>query len=125
MAADKAHHVRRLIEADAAIGPPSIIAISCPAVYSSYRRTVCQQPPALGGSFRLPKEVCVSAPAAAINGTNERVHKPIPVFENSPTFRMACRQLEMVAAHLDLDPGILERLSKPKRAMVVSIPIRM
>jgi glutamate dehydrogenase (NAD(P)+) len=67
----------------------------------------------------------VSAPAVIINGTNERVRKPIPVFENSPTFRMACRQLEMVAAHLDLDRDILERLSKPKRAMVVSIPIRM
>jgi len=53
------------------------------------------------------------------------VHKPIPVFENSPTFRMACRQLEMVADYMELDRDILERLSKPKRAMVVSIPIRM
>src|SRR5947208_9332245 len=38
---------------------------------------------------------------------------------------MACQQLELVAQHLDLDPGVLERLSKPKRAMVVSVPIRM
>jgi glutamate dehydrogenase (NAD(P)+) len=38
---------------------------------------------------------------------------------------MACRQLEMVAEYMDLDRDILERLSKPKRAMVVSIPIRM
>jgi glutamate dehydrogenase (NAD(P)+) len=38
---------------------------------------------------------------------------------------MACRQLEIVAEHTDLDRDILERLSKPKRAMVVSIPIRM
>jgi glutamate dehydrogenase (NAD(P)+) len=38
---------------------------------------------------------------------------------------MACRQLQLVAEHLDLDSGILERLSWPKRAMVVSIPIRM
>jgi glutamate dehydrogenase (NAD(P)+) len=53
------------------------------------------------------------------------VHKPNPVFENSPTFRMACRQLEMVAEHVDLDRDILQRLSYPKRAMVVSIPIRM
>jgi glutamate dehydrogenase (NAD(P)+) len=67
----------------------------------------------------------VSAPAVPINGTNDRVHKPNPVFENSPTFRMACRQLEMVAERTDLDRDILERLSKPKRAMVVSIPIRM
>jgi glutamate dehydrogenase (NAD(P)+) len=60
-----------------------------------------------------------------VNGTNERPHKPIPVFENSPTFQMACRQLDMVAEHMTLDNGVLERLSKPKRAMVVSIPIRM
>jgi len=67
----------------------------------------------------------VSAPAGIINGTNDRPHKPNPVFENSPTFQMACRQLEMVAEHMDLDKGVLERLSKPKRAMVVSIPIIM
>jgi glutamate dehydrogenase (NAD(P)+) len=67
----------------------------------------------------------VSAPAVTINGNNDRLHKPNPVFENSPTFRMACRQLEMVAEHMDLDQGVLERLSRPKRAMVVSIPIRM
>jgi glutamate dehydrogenase (NAD(P)+) len=51
--------------------------------------------------------------------------KAFPVFENSPTFQMACRQLEEVAGYMNLDQGILERLSKPKRAMVVSIPIRM
>jgi glutamate dehydrogenase (NAD(P)+) len=69
----------------------------------------------------------VSAPAPVVtsNGTNDRPHKPIPVFENSPTFQMACKQLQLVAEHMDLDPGVLERLSKPKRAMVVSIPIRM
>src|SRR5262245_22396471 len=38
---------------------------------------------------------------------------------------MACRQLETAAGHMDLDPGVLERLTLPKRAMVVSIPIRM
>jgi glutamate dehydrogenase (NAD(P)+) len=38
---------------------------------------------------------------------------------------MACQQLETVAKYLDMDEGVLERLSKPKRAMVVSIPIRM
>jgi glutamate dehydrogenase (NAD(P)+) len=60
------------------------------------------------------------------NGKNgDRPYNPIPVFENSPTFQMACHQLETVAAHIDLDSGILERLSKPKRALVVSIPISM
>jgi glutamate dehydrogenase (NAD(P)+) len=65
--------------------------------------------------------------ATAVTGptTNGRKYNPIPVFENSPTFQMACRQLEQVAEHMDLDEGVLERLSKPKRAMVVSIPIKM
>ena len=49
----------------------------------------------------------------------------MPVFENSPTFQMAFKQLEQVAEVIDLDPGVLERLSKPKRAMVVSVPVRM
>jgi len=55
----------------------------------------------------------------------ERPIAPIPVFQNSPTFQMALRQLHQVAEAIDLDRNILERLSMPKRAMVVSIPIRM
>src|SRR5438270_10125174 len=51
--------------------------------------------------------------------------KAFPVFENSPTFQMACQQLEEVARHMELDQGVLERMSKPKRALIVSIPIRM
>src|SRR5438270_1690135 len=51
--------------------------------------------------------------------------KAFPVFENSPTFQMACQQLEEVARHMELDQGVLERMSKPKRALVVSVPIRM
>src|SRR5437764_3483284 len=57
--------------------------------------------------------------------TNGHAHQPVPLFESSPTFQMACRQLETVAGHVDLDPGVLERMSKPKRAMVVSVPVRM
>src|SRR5437764_4160096 len=38
---------------------------------------------------------------------------------------MACRQLEDVAEHAEIDRGVLARLSLPKRAMVCSIPIRM
>jgi glutamate dehydrogenase (NAD(P)+) len=67
----------------------------------------------------------VSTPAVVPNNNLDRSYNPIPVFENSPTFQMACRQLQSVAEHLNLDPGVLERLSKPKRALVVSIPIRM
>jgi glutamate dehydrogenase (NAD(P)+) len=49
----------------------------------------------------------------------------IPVFEESPTFQMACRQLEMAADAIEIDRGVLERLSKPRRALVVSVPIVM
>jgi glutamate dehydrogenase (NAD(P)+) len=38
---------------------------------------------------------------------------------------MARKQLESVAEVIDIDPGVLDRLSVPKRAMVVSIPVRM
>ena len=67
----------------------------------------------------------MAAPVVTRNGVNEKPHSPVPVFENSPTFSMACRQLEVVAEQIDLDNGVLERLSKPKRALVVSIPVRM
>jgi glutamate dehydrogenase (NAD(P)+) len=68
----------------------------------------------------------MSAPTITIHPNGQdRPYNPIPVFENSPTFQMACHQLEMIAEHIDLDKGVLERLSKPKRALVVSIPIRM
>ena len=50
---------------------------------------------------------------------------PVTLFSDSPTFRMASQQLHTVARAIDLDPGILERLSVPKRSLVVSIPIRM
>src|SRR5579862_1265107 len=50
---------------------------------------------------------------------------PRPMFEDSPVFQMACRQLERVAEVVDLDPGVLERLGQPKRALVVSVPISM
>jgi glutamate dehydrogenase (NAD(P)+) len=56
---------------------------------------------------------------------NGRHHTPNPVFDNSPTFQMACRQLEHVAEVIDIDQGVLYRMGVPKRAMVVSIPVRM
>ena len=52
-------------------------------------------------------------------------HPPVTLFSDSPTFRMALQQLRTVAGAIDLDPGILERLSVPKRSLIVSIPIRM
>jgi glutamate dehydrogenase (NAD(P)+) len=59
------------------------------------------------------------------NNNNHHPHSPIPVYGNSPTYQMACRQLDTVAQHLDIDPGVLERLHTPRRAMVVAVPTRM
>ena len=53
----------------------------------------------------------MSAPVVAFpnnNNNHDRPHNPIPVFENSPTFQMACRQLESVAEVVEIDKGILE-----------------
>lgn len=61
-------------------------------------------------------------PAGTANG---KACSSSPVFENSPTFRMACQQLEMVADHVNIERGVLVRMGMPKRAMVVSIPVRM
>jgi len=47
------------------------------------------------------------------------------LFEESPVFQMAVRQLDGVAAAMEVDPGVLERLGQPKRSLVVSVPIRM
>ncbi len=65
----------------------------------------------------------MSAPSS--HGTDSRPSTPFPVFDSSPTFQMAVHQLEDVATVIDIDKGVLERMSLPKRAMVVSIPVRM
>jgi glutamate dehydrogenase (NAD(P)+) len=65
---------------------------------------------------RLPKPV---------TGNGQPPQPSAPLFESSPIFQMALRQLTSVAEHIDLDAGVLERLSMPKRALVVSVPIRM
>src|SRR5439155_895937 len=43
----------------------------------------------------------------------------------SPLYRTALVQLDRVAARLDLESNIHERLRHPRRALVVSIPVRM
>jgi glutamate dehydrogenase (NAD(P)+) len=57
----------------------------------------------------------------------EANHKnlPKPVYGESAIYQMAVLQLLTVAEHINLDHNILERLSKPKRALVVSVPTRM
>jgi glutamate dehydrogenase (NAD(P)+) len=44
---------------------------------------------------------------------------------DSPMFRMASRQFELVADHLGLDTSLRDRVRLPKRAMIVSVPARM
>ncbi len=66
----------------------------------------------------------VAAPAVPAD-LNGHPHSPVPVYENSPTFRMAVRQLESVAEVVDIDKGILSRMALPKRALVVSVPVKM
>src|SRR5205807_8821294 len=67
----------------------------------------------------------VAAPTLAVSMNGQLPSNPVPVFDNSPTFKMACRQLESVAGVIDIEPGVLKRLSMPRRAMVVSVPVRM
>ncbi len=43
---------------------------------------------------------------------------------NHPTFRMACRQFDLVAGHLELSPDARDRLKYPKRALTVALPVR-
>ena len=47
-----------------------------------------------------------------------------PLYDTSATFRMARRQLDQCAAAIDLHPDVLRRMAIPKRAMVVSVPVR-
>lgn len=44
---------------------------------------------------------------------------------NSPLFSTALSRLDRVAQRLGLEPDIHERLRHPRRALVVSIPVRM
>ena len=46
-------------------------------------------------------------------------------FDDSPMFRTALAQLDRVATKLNLEADVHERLRLPRRALVVSIPVRM
>ncbi len=74
--------------------------------------------------FLSEKEVCVST-VVAVRDEAVRHPGPGPVFGSSSVYQMAVRQLNTAAEVINLDPGVGERLSKPKRALVVSVPIRM
>ena len=50
----------------------------------------------------------------------------VPASRQSFSFwDMACRQLDTVAARMNLDPGTLARLRQCQRVLIVSIPVRM
>ncbi len=44
---------------------------------------------------------------------------------DNPIYRMALGQFNIAAKHLNLDPNITERLGRPERALLVSVPVRM
>lgn len=51
--------------------------------------------------------------------------KPATIFDDSPTYKMACEQLYSVAEIMETDPDIIARLAIPKRSLVMAVPIRM
>ena len=47
------------------------------------------------------------------------------LYDTSPLYQNAVMDLETAGRVMDLNPGVLERLKMPKKAMCVSIPVRM
>ncbi len=50
--------------------------------------------------------------------------RAVQVYDH-PTFRMACRQFDLVADHLAIPDSEREHLKYPKRSMTVAVPVRM
>jgi glutamate dehydrogenase (NAD(P)+) len=48
----------------------------------------------------------------------------IPLVYDSPIFRMACQQFDLVADFLDIPENARDRLKMPKRAVTVAMPVR-
>jgi len=44
---------------------------------------------------------------------------------HSPVFRQACRQFDFAADILEMDQGLRDRTKRPRRCVVVSMPVRM
>ena len=53
------------------------------------------------------------------------VSAPVEVQEDLNPFRIAMRQFDIAAEKLGLDPGLREVLRRPRRALSVSVPIKM
>jgi glutamate dehydrogenase (NAD(P)+) len=52
-----------------------------------------------------------------------RILPAMQVYDH-PTFRMACRQFDLVAEHLQIPVAERDRLKYPKRSMTIAVPIR-
>jgi glutamate dehydrogenase (NAD(P)+) len=49
----------------------------------------------------------------------------IPQIYDTPVFRMACQQFELVADFLEIPEGARDRLKLPKRSLSVAMPVRL
>ncbi len=67
----------------------------------------------------------MATPAANGRKPESKLNKAGSLYDDSPTFQMALQQLHNVASVIDIEPGVLERMSRPRRALIVSIPVRM
>lgn len=47
------------------------------------------------------------------------------IWEESPLFKNAVKQLDKASGLMNLDPNIATRLQTPKRALIVAVPVRM
>lgn len=57
--------------------------------------------------------------------TTTNAPSAVPASRPFSLWDMACRQLDAVAARMQLDPGTLARLRQCQRTLVVSLPVRM
>ena len=62
--------------------------------------------------------------------TNRALPRPIPMaltstIYSSPVFQQACNQFDAAADILGMDAGLRERTKRPRRCVVVSMPVRM
>lgn len=54
-----------------------------------------------------------------------RIPRPVPIVEELNPFRIAMRQFDTAAAKCGLEPGLREVLRRPRRALSLSLPVRM
>ena len=70
----------------------------------------------------MTDSVLAESPACVFSGTMSNM---IPQVYDSPIFRMACQQFDLVADFLEIPECSRDRLKMPKRAVSVAMPVRM